>query len=162
MSECDSRLWSRGSPGLPCPGQCHSARACPACTAQGLVGAALGCVGLSLLALGARRRWVGAQSWEEEEAGGRAVSSPCPEHPLLPQLAEQQAILPRMLCLPLGDSLPPPELHLQALIDACRAAQLPQSTAWECGTLQGTPRLGCSLVTRPSWCHSRGDRASVT
>lgn len=56
-----------------------------------------------------------------------AVSSPSPVHPLLPQFPKQreQAILPRMLCLPLDDSSPPPELHLQALIDACRAAQLP-------------------------------------
>lgn len=60
-------------------------------------GAALGCVGQNLLALGPGRRWVGARSWEEEEEEEAVLWScvltvPCAS-PQFPKQREQ-AILP--------------------------------------------------------------------
>lgn len=60
----------------------------------------------------------------------RAARSQPPQRPQFPKQREQ-ALLPPMPCLRLDDSLPPPELHLQALIDACHDAQLPRAGAGE-------------------------------
>lgn len=103
---------------------------------------------------------------EEEEEGGcaeaavlavpgasppvRAARSQPPQRPQFPK-QRQQALLPPMPRLRVDDSLPPPELHLQALIDACHDAQLPRAGAGEQtdGVLLGKPCRMASLAQRP-------------
>lgn len=144
MSECEWMLWSRGCPGPPGvllrPCLLHPS------TAPSPLWHCLAAAGQSDPRGRACRPWVPGQGgWNPELRGGggggwgcavEPVSSPCPVHPLLPQFPKQreQAILPPLLCLPLDDSLPPPELHLQPLPDACRAAQPPEHGLGACRT----------------------------
>lgn len=79
-----------------------------------------------------------------------AARSQPPQRPQFPK-QRQQALLPPMPRLRVDDSLPPPELHLQALIDACHDAQLPRAGAGERtdGVLLGMPCRMASLAQRP-------------
>lgn len=91
----------------------------------------------------------------------------CFQPPLRLQLPQQweQAVLLRCRASRLDDSLPPPELHPQALIDACHDAELPKPVAGAqadsvlpCGTPHGLASLAWSPVPkRHNLCGPMGE-----
>lgn len=103
------------------------------------------CMGQSMAGGRGEKEMQEARSWEGGGRGGCATcavlampSAAYParatrsQPPLCLQFPKQreQVLLPPMPRLCSDDSLPPPELHCQALIDACHDAQLPQAQSW--------------------------------